>query len=123
MASRGFARVDGQGNLVASSPTVTGMDRCVNSSTLQRFMFGAYCFKLQFTPKSVIASPIAHPNDTSFGPLLYTAGPNLTGPFTKNKNGNGVQCPTGFQDAAVICRVEAGDGLAVPPGGFFVIFD
>ena len=123
MAARGFARIDGRGNLVASSSTVVGMERCINSSTHQQFMFGAYCFKLRFTPNVVIASPIAHTDDTPFGPILYTAGPNLTGPFTKNKNGNGVQCPAGFQDAAVVGRVEAGDGLTVPPGGFFVLFD
>ena len=123
MAARAFARVDGRGNLVAHSTNVVGMDRCLNSSTHQRFTFGAYCFKLNFTPVSVIATPIAHPNDSPFGPILYTAGPNLTGPFTKNKNGNGVECPAGFQDAAVVGRVEAGDGLTVPPGGFFVVFD
>jgi hypothetical protein len=65
--------------------------------------FGAYCFKLNFTPVSVIANAIAHPNDNEFGPILYTTGPNVTGQFTKDKNGRGVE-------------------ISVPPGGFFVMF-
>jgi len=32
---------------------------------------------LNFTPVCVIANPIAHPNDTPFDPILYTAGPNV----------------------------------------------
>jgi hypothetical protein len=66
---------------------------------------------------NVIATPMAHPNDSAFGPILYTAGLSLTGPFTRNKNGNGLECPAGFQDAAVVDRVEAGGGLTVPPRG------
>ena len=69
-------------------------------STQRPLVSGVYCFKLGFTPVSVLANPIAHPNDTGFGPLLYTAGPNITGPFTKDANGTGVECPAGFQDAA-----------------------
>src|SRR5262249_36323510 len=84
--------------------------------------FGAYCFKLNFTPVAVIANSIAHPNDSEFGPILYTAGPNVTGQFTKDKNGRGVECPAGFQHAAVVGRSGAGDGISVPPGGFFVMF-
>ena len=95
----------------------------LDSSTQRPLVSGVYCFKLGFTPVSVLANPIAHPNDTGFGPLLYTAGPNITGPFTKDANGTGVECPAGFQDAAVVCRVTAGSGLRVPPGGFFVVFD
>jgi hypothetical protein len=123
MAARAFARVDGFGNLVAHSSTVLGMRQALNSSTHRPMAFGAYCFKLNFTPVSVIATSIAHPNDNAFGPILYTAGPNITGAFTKDANGDGAECPPGFQDAAVACRVSAGDGLNPPPGGFFVIFD
>ena len=123
MAARAFARVDGFGNLVAHSPHVIGMRQAVNSSTHHPITFGAYCFKLDFAPVSVIATSIAHPDDDAFGPILYTAGPNISGPFTKDGNGDGVECPAGFQDAAVACRVRAGDGLNPPPGGFFVVFD
>ncbi len=122
MSARAFARVDGFGNLVAHSPEVLGMAHCLDSPSQTQIPFGAYCFKLNFTPVSVIANPIAHPNDTSFNPMLYTAGPNVTGQFTKDKNGRGVECPAGFQHAAVVGRREAGNGIGVPPGGFFVIF-
>ena len=60
---------------------------------------------------SVIANPIAHPNDTPFGPILYTAGPNVIGPFTKNKNGRDLECPAGFQHAAIVGRRETGNGM------------
>jgi hypothetical protein len=123
MSARAFARVDGLGNLVTHSPEVLGMAHCVESASGQQVTFGAYCFKLNFTPVSVIANPIAHPNDTPFGPILYTAGPNVTGRFTKDKNGRDLECPAGFQHAAVVGRREAGNGVGVPPGGFFVIFD
>ena len=123
MSARAFARVDGFGNLVAHSPEVLGMAQCVESVSGTPQTFGAYCFKLNFTPVSVIANPIAHPNDTPFGPILYTAGPNVTGQFTKDKGGRGIECPAGFQHAAVVGRREAGNGIGVPPGGFFVIFD
>ena len=122
MSERAFARVDGFGNLVAHSPAVLGMAHCLDSPSQTQIPFGAYCFKLNFTPVSVIANPIAHPNDTSFGPILYTAGPNVTGQFTKDKNGRGVECPAGFQHAAVVGRRAAGDGISIPPGGFFVMF-
>jgi hypothetical protein len=95
----------------------------IHSSSGQQVIFGAYCFKLKFTPVTVIATNIAHPNDTPFGPILYTAGPNLAGNFTKENNGSDIACPAGFQDAAVICRVQAGAGFNPGPGGFFVIFD
>jgi hypothetical protein len=98
------------------------MAHCLDSSSQSPRPFGAYCFKLNFTPTSVIASAIAHPNDNEFGPILYTAGPNVTGQFTKDKNGRGVECPAGFQHAAVVGRSGAGNGIAVPPGGFFVMF-
>ena len=123
MPARAFARVDGQGNLIAHSPNVLGMAHCIRSSSGQQVIFGAYCFKLKFTPVTVIATNIAHPNDTPFGPILYTAGPNLIGNFTKDNNGSDIACPAGFQDAAVICRVQAGAGFNPGPGGFFVIFD
>lgn len=122
MSALAFARVDGFGNLIAHSPEVLGMAHCVLSASGTIQTFGAYCFKLDFTPVSVIANPIAHPNDSPFGPILYTAGPNVTGRFTKNKNGSDLECPEGFQHAAVVGRHEAGDGIGVPPGGFFVIF-
>ncbi|GGT46341.1 hypothetical protein GCM10014713_45430 [Streptomyces purpureus] len=89
----------------------------------QTIAFGAYCFKLEFTPLAVVACSVAHPNDDAFGPILYTAGPNITGVLTKDGNGTAVRCEPGFQDAAVICRVQAGDGLSIAPGGFYVIFE
>jgi len=123
MSARAFARVDGQGNLISHSPQVIGMRQCQRSSSGRPVRFGAYCFKLSFTPVSVIANSIAHPTDTPFGPIPYTAGPNVSGRFTKDGLGADIECPAGFQDAAVICRVQAGDGLSIAPGGFFVIFD
>ena len=121
MSHAAFARVDGFGNLISHSPEVLGMANCLDSSTQRPRTFGAYCFKLNFTPTSVIASPIAHPNDDEFAPILYTAA-NVTGQFTKDKNGHGVECPAGFQNAAVVGRRAAGDGIGIPPGGFFVMF-
>ena len=72
---------------------------------------------------TVTATSIAHPDDTPFGPILYTAGPDVSGRFTKDGNGRDIECPVGFQDAAVVGRVEAGDGLRLGLGGFFVLFD
>ncbi len=122
MSAPAFARVDGFGNLGPHSPEVLGMAQCLDSNSREIIVFGAYGFKLSFTPVSVIANSIAHPNDTPFGPILYTAGPNVIGPFTKDKLGRDLECPAGFQDAAVVGRVQAGDGLRNPPGGFFVMF-
>jgi hypothetical protein len=96
MSHAAFARVDGFGNLISHSPEVLGMAHCLDSSSQSPRPFGAYCFKLNFTPTSVIASAIAHPNDNEFGPILYTAGPNVTGQFTKDKNGRGVECLPAF---------------------------
>src|SRR5215831_19902337 len=121
-SKRAFARVHPQLGLVAHSPEVLGMAHCLDSPSQSPRTFGAYCFKLNFTPVAVIANSIAHPNDSEFGPILYTAGPNVTGQFTKDKNGRGVECPAGFQHAAVVGRSGAGDGISVPPGGFFVMF-
>ena len=95
---------------------------CLDSSTQRGRSFGAYCFKLSFTPVAVIANAIAHPDDDEFGPILYTAGPNVTGQFTKDNYGHGVECPAGFQDAAVVGRHGAGDGIVVQSGGLFVMF-
>jgi hypothetical protein len=123
MPARGFARVDPFGNLVASQGVV-GAKPAVDSRTGRpRATGGAYCFKLEFTPVSVIANSIAHPDDSPFGPIIYTVGPNVSGRFTKDENGREIECPAGFQDAAVVGRVQAGDGLQFGPGGFFVIFD
>ena len=122
MSARGFAKVDGLGNLIASEGVV-GMKPAVHSSGSGEVSRGAYCFKLSFTPTSVIANSIAHPDDTPFGPLFYTAGPNVTGAFTKDGNGSRIECPPGFQDAVVVGRVQAGDGLNIGRGGFFVIFN
>ena len=112
-SKRAFARVHPQLGLVAHSPEVLGMAHCLDSSTQRGRSFGAYCFKLSFTPVAVIANAIAHPYDDEFGPILYTAGPNVTGQFTKDKHGHGVECPVGFQDAAVIGRLGAGDGIGI----------
>ena len=95
----------------------------VDSASGSQIRFGAYCFKLSFTPVSVVANCIAHPKDTPFGPILYTAGPNVSGHFTKDNGGRDIECPAGFQSAAVVCQFQAGTGLNQPPGGFFVIFD
>jgi hypothetical protein len=118
--ARGFARVDNAGNLIASKG-VAGMSKAVRNN--QTVAFGAYCFKLEFAPDAIVASSIAHPEDTAFGPTFYTAGPNLTGVLTKDQNGTPIRCPDGYQDAAVIGRVESGDGLSVGLGGFFVVFE
>jgi len=112
-SKRAFARVHPQLGLVAHSPEVLGMAHCLDSSTQRGRSFGAYCFKLSFTPVAVIANAIAHPDDDEFGPILYTAGPNVTGQFTKDRHGHGVECPVGFQDAAVIGRLGAGDGIGI----------
>jgi hypothetical protein len=98
------------------------MAKCLDSPTQSPRPFGAYCFKLSFTPVAVIANGIAHPNDKEFGPILYTAGPNVTGQFIKDAAGRGVECPAAFQDAAVVGRIGTGDGITVPSGGLFVMF-
>jgi hypothetical protein len=124
VSAPGFARVDGFGNIVTSqSQGVIGIQRAVYSSGSGSVRRGVYCFKLNFTPVSVIANSIAHPDDSPFGPILYTAGPNVNGVLTKDANGARIECPAGFRDAAVVGRVEAGDGLDIGPGGFFVLFN
>lgn len=126
MSARGFARVDRFGNLVASQGVV-GIKNAVHLSVTGTeegpVTLGASCFKLDFTPVTVIATSIAHAEETQFGPILYTAGPNISGPLATDNNGKPIGCPAGFQDAAVVGRVTAGDGLRFPQGGFFVIFD
>jgi hypothetical protein len=122
MSAPVFARVDGAGNLVVSqSSGVVGMTQAVtsNGASVHR---GAYCFKLASRPAGAVASSIAHPDDSPFGPILYTAGPDLSGVLTRDENGSSIHCPVGFQDAAVVGRVEGGDGLDIGPGGFFVLF-
>ena len=123
-SKRAFARVDPNFGLVAHSPEVLGMANCLDSGTRGPRPFGAYCFKLSFTPVAVIANAIAHPLDKAFGPfpVLYTAGPNVTGQFAKDAADIGVECPVGFQDAAVVGRYGAGDGITAPLGGLFVMF-
>ena len=98
------------------------MAKCLDSSTQSPRHFGAYCFKLSFTPVAVLANAIAHRDDDAMGAFFYTAGPNVTGQFTKDKYGNGVECPAGFQDAAVVGRWAGGDGIGVRLGGLFVMF-
>jgi hypothetical protein len=121
-SKRAFARVDPNLGLVAHSPEVLGMARCLDSTTQRGRLSGAYCFKLSFTPVAVIANAIAHPNDEAHAIIFYTAGPNVTGQFTKDNYGHGVECPAGFQDAAVVGRHGAGDGIVVQSGGLFVMF-
>jgi len=121
-SKRAFARVHPAFGLVAHSPEVLGMARCLDSTPQRGRPTGAYCFKLSFTPVAVIANAIAHPDDEAFGPIFYTAGPNVTGQFTKDKYGHGVECPAGFQDAAVVGRYGGGDGIVVQSGGLFVMF-
>ncbi|MBP0450798.1 hypothetical protein J5Y04_14765 [Kitasatospora sp. RG8] len=121
--ARGFARVDNPGNLI-SSQGVTGMAKALSDG--RPIPFGAYCFKLEFTPLAVVACSVAHPDDNRygpFGPILYTAGPNISGILTTDDNGSPVECPAGFQDAAVIGRVPSGVGLGIAYGGFYVLFE
>src|SRR5215467_5888322 len=92
-SKRAFARVHPAFGLVAHSPEVLGMARCLDSTTQSGRPTGAYCFKLSFTPVAVIANNIAHPDDDASMPILCTAGPNVTGQFTKDKYGHGVECP------------------------------
>ena len=120
MSARAFARVDMEGNLLTHSPEVLGISHCMDPNEGEIVVFGAYCFKLNFTPASVIANSIAHPDDSARQYVFYTAGPNVSGNFTKDGNGNDIACRAGFQDAAVIIR--SGLGLATPPGGFFIMF-
>jgi hypothetical protein len=56
-SKRAFARVDPWLGLVAHSPEVLGMAKCLDSTTQSPRPFGAYCFKLNFTPVAVIAKP------------------------------------------------------------------
>jgi hypothetical protein len=56
-SKRAFARVHPQLGLVAHSPEVLGMAHCLDSPTQSPRTFGAYCFKLNFTPVSVIDQP------------------------------------------------------------------
>jgi len=121
-SKRAFARVHPAFGLVAHSPEVLGMARCLDSTPQRGRPTGAYCFKLSFTPVAVIANAIAHPNDEAHAIIFYTAGPNVTGQFTKDAYGHGVECPAGFQDAAVVGRYGGGDGIVVQSGGLFVMF-
>jgi hypothetical protein len=124
VSARGFARLDRSGNLVAAqSKGVIGVQPAVRASSGDTVHNGAYCFNLDFAPVSVIATSAAHPEDSPFGPILYTAGPDVAGELTKDQNGASITCPVGFQDAAVVGRVEAGDGLRMGPGGCFVLFN
>ena len=94
-SKRAFARVHPQLGLVAHSPEVLGMAHCLDSSTQRGRSFGAYCFKLSFTPVAVIANAIAHPDDDEFGPILYTAAGvklssrlRMSAPFEWTNRGN-----------------------------------
>jgi hypothetical protein len=85
MSHAAFARVDPFAGLVAHSPEVLGMAHCLDSPDQSPRPFGAYCFKLNFTPTSVIANAIAHPNDNEFNPILYTAVQTSLGNLRKTK--------------------------------------
>jgi hypothetical protein len=121
--ARGFARIDNQGQLVASKGVV-GMRTAISGG--QSIPFGAYCFKLEFTPLAILACSIAHPDDYTagfYGPLWYTAGPNITGTVTSDQDGTPVQCVPGYQDAAVFGRSVGTGILRTPYGGVFVLFE
>lgn len=121
-AARAYARVDQVGDLVAAqSSGVVGIERAVYSGSSVRL--GAYCFDLAVAPLNVVGNLITHPDDTSTGITLLTAGPDVSGVLTKDTFGKAIRCPVGFQDAAVVARTPAGDGFDMGPGGFFVLFN
>jgi hypothetical protein len=98
MSFRGFARVDGFGNYVGSQlQGVTSIQPAVHESGSGAVRRGAYCFKLTFAPVVVIATSIAHPDDSQFGPTLYAAAPNVAGVLTKDLNGFAIVCPPASQ--------------------------
>ena len=66
-SKRAFARVHPQLGLVAHSPEVLGMAHCLDSSTQRGRSFGAYCFKLSFTPVAVIANAMRIPMMMNLG--------------------------------------------------------
>jgi hypothetical protein len=55
-SKRAFARVHPDLGLVAHSPEVLGMAQCLDSRSRMPRAYGAYCFKLSFTPVAVIAN-------------------------------------------------------------------
>jgi hypothetical protein len=77
MSARAFARVDGFGNLLAHSPEVLGMAHCLDSPSQTQITFGAYCFKLNFTPVCVMPTlshtPLTRRLGQSFIPPVQTS--------------------------------------------------
>ncbi len=122
---RGFARIADQGDLLASAGVVS-MQRAVwSDGSLGGPVFGAYCFKLAFTPIGAVgsASPAPHPAGAMpwtvmtavppIGDVITFARPPEFDPFS---------CPEDHRDAAVIVRGR-GDHLGMPIGGsVFVLF-
>lgn len=124
-AIRGFARIGNQGDLLASAGVVS-MQRAVWRNSSGGPVFGAYCFKLAFTPIGATGS--ASPAPTPAGAMAWTvmtAVPpiediiSFDGDPTPDR---AFRCPEGHRDAAVIVRSSNGS-LGMPIGGsVFVLF-
>ena len=124
-AIRGFARIGDQGDLLASAGVVS-MQRAVWTTSSGGPVFGAYCFRLAFTPIGAVGS--ASPAPTPAGAMVWTvmtAVPpiediiSFDGDPTRDR---AFSCPEGHRDAAVIVR-RSNDSLGMPIGGsVFVLF-
>ena len=124
-AIRGFARIGNQGDLLASAGVVS-MQRAVWTNRPGGVVFGAYCFKLTFTPIGATgsASPAPTPAGAMAWTVMTTVPPiediiSFDGDPTRDR---AFSCPEGHRDAAVIVR-DSNDRLGMPIGGsVFVLF-
>jgi hypothetical protein len=125
-AIRGFARIGSQGDLLASAGVVS-MRRAVWSDGRPGGPpFGAYCFKLAFTPVGAVGT--ASPAPSPAGAVAWTVSTAVPpiedvisfdgAPITLNA----FSCPEDHRDAAVVVR-RGTDSLGMPIGGsVFVLF-
>lgn len=119
-AIRGFARIGDQGDLLASAGVVS-MQRAVwSDGSFGGPVFGAYCFKLAFTPVGAVgtASPAPSPAGAVAWTVL-TAVPPIEDVISFDGSptlGNAFSCPEGHRDAAVIVR-GGNNRLGMPIGG------
>lgn len=100
------------------------MQRAVWRNSSGGPVFGAYCFKLAFTPIGAVGS--ASPAPTPAGSMAWTvmtAVPPIEDIISYHGDpGRAFCCPEGHRDAAVVVR-DGSDRLGMPIGGsVFVLF-
>ena len=122
---RGFARIADQGDLLASAGVVSMQPAVWSDGSLGGPVFGAYCFKLAFTPIGAVGSASPAPWPAGAMPwTVMTAVPPIDDviTFARPPTIDPFSCPEGHRDAAVIVR-GGNNHLGMPIGGsVFVLF-